>query len=57
MVKNAYLVFLGGSKAGAFLDTFKEFPPSQRPASFSIDGMRKQVDKAIDAAFKKRGQE
>jgi arylsulfatase len=41
--------------AGAFLETFKEYPPSQRPASFSIDQIRKDVDEVIDESFKQRG--
>jgi arylsulfatase A-like enzyme len=36
-VKNAYLVFQVGMVAQQFMDTFKEYPPSQLPASFSID--------------------
>ena len=43
--------------AANFLETFKEYPPSQRPASFSIDQSRKNVDKVIDESFKKRGLE
>ena len=38
--KNAYLTSAHGSKAGAFLQTFMEYPPSQRPASFAIDQIR-----------------
>ncbi len=39
------------------LETFVGYPPSQRPASFNIEGVRRQVDKAIDEAFRKRGVE
>ncbi|MDF0653075.1 MAG: arylsulfatase [Nitrospira sp.] len=55
--KNAYLMGQAQMKAAAFLETFVEYPPSQRPASFSIDQIRKQVDKKIDESFKKRGLE
>ena len=34
---------------GRFLATFKEFPPSQKPGSFSIDG-------ALEALQKSSGQ-
>jgi arylsulfatase A-like enzyme len=34
---NVYLVFDGVRRATAFLKTFAEYPPSQIPASFSID--------------------
>ncbi len=54
---NAYMVGLAQMKAAAFLETFVEYPPSQRPASFSIDGIRRKVDKKIDESFKKRGLE
>jgi arylsulfatase len=57
IAKNAYMVGLAQMKAAAFLETFVEYPPSQRPASFSIDGVRKRVDKKIDESFKKRGLE
>lgn len=55
--ENVYLVAEGTAKAAAFLQTFVDYPPSQRPASFSVDQIRKQVDKAIDESFKKRGLE
>jgi len=55
--ENAYIIFDGTMKAASFLETFVEYPPSQRPASFSIDQIRKQVDKKIDESFKKRGLE
>jgi arylsulfatase A-like enzyme len=35
--ENVYLVFDGVRRATAFLHTFIEYPPSQTPASFSID--------------------
>jgi len=31
----------------AFLQTFVDYPPSQRPASFSVDQIREEVDKQI----------
>jgi arylsulfatase len=45
----------GQLKAAAFLQTFVEYPPSQRPASFNVEGIRKQVDKVIDKSFRDRG--
>ena len=35
----------------------REYPPSQRPPSFSLDQVRKDVDKVIDQSFKARGLE
>jgi arylsulfatase A-like enzyme len=55
LAKNDYILVKGQLKAAAFLQTFAEYPPSQRPASFNVEGVRKQVDKAIDKSFKDRG--
>ena len=55
LVKNDYIITGGMLQATAFLETFVEYPPSQRPASFSIDQVRARVDKKIDESFKKRG--
>jgi arylsulfatase len=54
-VENAYLFAQGTFKASEFLETFTKYPPSQRPASFSIDQVRKQVDKVIDKHFEEMG--
>jgi integrase len=56
-IENAYLMGEVTFHAAAFLDTFKEYPPSQRPASFSIDQVRRNVDKVIDKSFRDRGLE
>ncbi len=36
--------------AAEFLATFKEFPPSQRPASFSIDQIQEKLQRSFEAA-------
>jgi arylsulfatase len=36
-ISQPYLVLAANVVAAQFLDTFKEFPPRQRAASFSID--------------------
>ena len=53
--KNAYMIAQAQLKAADFLETFVDYPPSQRPASLSIEQIRAGVDKSIDASFKKRG--
>jgi arylsulfatase len=55
LVRNDYLLVKGQLQGAAFLETFVTFPPSQRVASFNIEGVREQVDKAIDQSFKNRG--
>lgn len=57
LAKNAYLTAIATMKSSEFLQTFVAYPPSQRPASFSVDQVRKQVNKKIDESFKKRGLE
>jgi arylsulfatase len=45
--KNAYLAAYAQSKVAPFLQSFKEYPPRQRPASFSIDQMMERLEKQI----------
>ncbi|MNV74838.1 hypothetical protein D3C71_1680900 [compost metagenome] len=52
LAKNAYLTEIGTLKASEFLQTFMTYPPSQRPASFSVDQVQEQVHKSIEAHFK-----
>ncbi|WP_025138709.1 arylsulfatase [Achromobacter sp. DH1f] len=54
LTKNAYLAFVGSAKAGEFLQTFIEWPPSQNPPSFSTDQIQKAVDKQIDEYFEQQ---
>ena len=48
-VDNAYLVFEGTRRSALFLQTFVEYPPSQPPASFSIDQIEAAVKQKIAA--------
>ena len=56
LTKNVYLTEIGTQKAAAFLQTFVDYPPSQRPASFSIDQVQERVNKQIEEAMSKRTQ-
>ncbi len=47
--QNVYLTADAVMRAAAFLETFVEYPPSQSPASFGIDQIRKSVDERIEA--------
>jgi arylsulfatase A-like enzyme len=49
LVKNDYLIGQGILKSAGFLETFVQYPPSQPPASFNIEGIRKSVDDRIKA--------
>jgi arylsulfatase A-like enzyme len=46
-VKNAYLMGWMTFHAANFLDTFVAYPPSQSPASFTIDQIEKDVERKI----------
>ncbi|MNR66484.1 hypothetical protein D3C85_1899940 [compost metagenome] len=37
LAKNSYLTAIATMKASEFLQTFVAHPPSQRPASYSVD--------------------
>ena len=46
----AAAIVAGPSVVGRFLQTFKEYPPTQRPASFSIDQMQERLLQAFETA-------
>ncbi len=48
MIKRSYLVLPAVATVGRYLATYKDFPPRQRPASFSID----QVIDKLNAGIK-----
>ncbi|MER2099570.1 MAG: arylsulfatase, partial [Pseudomonas qingdaonensis] len=52
LAKNVYLTGIATMKASVFLETFIDYPPSQHPASFSVDQVRKQVDAKIEEKMK-----
>ncbi|WP_250525590.1 arylsulfatase [Caballeronia sp. GAWG2-1] len=50
--KNVYIAQYAVSKVAPFLATFKQYPPAQRPSSFSIDQMTDNLMKSIESAGK-----
>jgi arylsulfatase len=48
LMDRAFLILPAVQKVGQYLASYKEFPPRQRPASFSID----QVIEALERATK-----
>jgi hypothetical protein len=44
-----YLVFAAQVVTAKFLDTFKEFPPRQRAASFSIDQAVEKMKQSLSS--------
>ena len=53
LARNAYLIQYGVWKTVPFLETFKEYPPSQAPASFSIDKQVAALMRALEEGQKK----
>jgi arylsulfatase len=50
MIRNASGIFIASQPiVGQFLATFKEYPPSQRPSSFSIDQIVEKMQQNFDA--------
>jgi arylsulfatase A-like enzyme len=52
LAQNAYLIQYGVWRVAPFLQTFKDYPPSQRPASFSVDQMVDALMKSIQTKSK-----
>ncbi len=52
LVKNDYLISQVMFHAIGFLETFKEYPPSQLPPSFSIDQVEKGLNEQIERTLK-----
>ncbi|KYH01816.1 arylsulfatase [Bradyrhizobium sp. DOA1] len=53
LARNAPIVAQITAHAAVFLQTFVEYPPSQEPATFSIDQVAREVDAKIKANFAK----
>jgi len=57
LTKNAYLAFIGSAKAIEFLETFKTFPPSQRPATFSTDQAQEELNKFLEKYYAEKARQ
>jgi arylsulfatase len=49
MIEQGYILFVGTAITAQFLETFKEFPPSQRAASFTIDQAMEKMRENLGA--------
>ena len=47
MLSRAYVLVPAQAYVGKFLATFKEFPPRQKPASFTVGGQMEALEKAL----------
>ncbi|MNZ73685.1 Choline-sulfatase [compost metagenome] len=57
LVRSAYLIGMATMKSSQFLQTFVEWPPSQRPASFTIDQVQAAVNAKIAEKMKQQAQQ
>ena len=49
MSDGAGIIIAGPAVVGQFLATFKDYPPSQRPSSFSIDQLVEKMQASFEA--------
>jgi len=49
ILSNAGLVYGAVAEASQFLDTFRQYPPSQRAATFTIDQTTEKLQRSLDA--------
>ena len=49
MIDRLYLMFYGSAIVTQFLETFKEFPPRQEPATFTINHAVEELDKFLSS--------
>ena len=54
--ENPYILIDAQRRAGAFLQTFVDYPPSQIPASFTIDQIERNVKDQVRAKMRAQGQ-
>jgi arylsulfatase len=47
MLSKAYIVLGASFVVGDYLQSYKDFPPSQRPASFTIDQAMEKLKQGI----------
>ena len=50
MLDHAFLLVPTQQYAGNFLETFKEFPPRQKPSSFNLDDVMKKLQEGTGGA-------
>mgnify|MGYP001307143858 FL=1 len=52
LTKNLFITEQATQRSAKFLQTFVDYPPSQLPASFSIDEVRARLDQEIKVKMK-----
>ena len=46
-IHKAYLLMAGQALVAGFIDTFKEYPPRQKPQSFTVDQIMERLQEPI----------
>jgi len=47
VITNGFVALAGSQIVGKYLESYKEFPPSQRPASFTIDQAMEKLKQGL----------
>jgi arylsulfatase len=50
MLHNAYFIYVAQAAAGKFAESFKEFPPVQKPNSFTVDDAIKKMSEVASGS-------
>ena len=48
LMDHAYVQYGAVAQIAEYLESYKEYPPSQKPASFSVDGLMENMHRAVD---------
>ncbi len=48
LLDHAYIQYGAVAQIAEYLETYKEYPPSQKPASFSVEGLMENMHRAVD---------
>ena len=48
LIDHAYIQYGAVAEIAQYLETYKEYPPSQRPASFSVEGLVEDMHRTVD---------
>jgi arylsulfatase A-like enzyme len=48
LIDHAYIQYGAVAEIAQYLETYKEYPPSQRPASFSVEGFVEDMHRTVD---------
>jgi arylsulfatase len=48
LIDHVYVQYGAVAQIAEYLETYKEYPPSQKPASFSVDGLMENMHRVVD---------